>query len=72
LTEAAIVAGVPYGCANTVMKALQCMNPGIDQSPDEWRRRVRDVAGTETRIPPVSIWQGSADTRVIVRNGGEL
>jgi hypothetical protein len=33
LTEAAIVAGVPYGCANTVMKALQCMNPGIDQSP---------------------------------------
>jgi poly(3-hydroxybutyrate) depolymerase len=24
----AIVAGVPYGCANSVTKALQCMNPG--------------------------------------------
>ena len=24
----AIVAGVPYGCANTVDEALRCMNPG--------------------------------------------
>jgi poly(hydroxyalkanoate) depolymerase family esterase len=37
----AIVAGVPYGCADSISKALQCMNPGIDQSPAEWRRRVR-------------------------------
>jgi poly(hydroxyalkanoate) depolymerase family esterase len=68
----AIVAGVPYGCANTVVKALHCMNPGVDQSPAEWRRRVRDVAGTEKRIPPVSIWQGTADSRVALRNWQEL
>jgi poly(3-hydroxybutyrate) depolymerase len=67
----AIIAGVPYGCANTVTKALQCMNPGIDQSPAEWRRRVRDVAG-ENRIPPVSIWHGAADSRVVLRNWQEL
>jgi poly(hydroxyalkanoate) depolymerase family esterase len=68
----AIVAGVPYGCADTVSRALQCMNPGIDQSPAEWRRRVREVAGGETRIPPVSIWHGTADTRVVLRNWQEL
>ena len=56
----AIVAGVPYRCANTVAKALHCMNPGIDQAPAEWRRRVLDVAGAEGRIiPPVSIWHGT-------------
>jgi poly(hydroxyalkanoate) depolymerase family esterase len=69
----AIVAGVPYGCANTVGEALQCMNPGIDQTPAEWGRRVVEVAGAEGRIiPPVSIWHGTADTRVVPRNGKEL
>jgi poly(hydroxyalkanoate) depolymerase family esterase len=68
----AIVAGVPYGCADSVSKALQCMNPGIDQSPAEWRRRVREAAGGETRVPPVSIWQGTADDRVVLRNWHEL
>jgi poly(3-hydroxybutyrate) depolymerase len=48
----AIVAGVPYGCANTVGEALQCMNPGIDQTPAEWGRRVVEVAGAEGRIIP--------------------
>jgi poly(hydroxyalkanoate) depolymerase family esterase len=68
----AIIAGVPYGCADTVTKALQCMNPGIGRAPAEWRRRVRDVAGAERRIPPVSIWHGAADTRVVLRNWQEL
>ena len=67
----AIIAGVPYGCADTVTLALQCMNPGIDQAPAEWRRRVRKAAA-ERRIPPVSIWHGTADSRVVLRNWQEL
>jgi poly(hydroxyalkanoate) depolymerase family esterase len=67
----AIVAGVPYGCADTVMKALQCMNPGIDQAPAEWARRVRKEA-VDKHVPPVSIWHGTADTRVVLRNSEEL
>src|SRR5215207_11020386 len=46
----AIVAGVPYGCADTVAKALQCMKPGIDQTPAEWGRRVRKLAGGAGRV----------------------
>ena len=68
----AIVAGVPYGCADTVAKALQCMKPGIDQTPAEWRRRVRNSAGGDGRVPPVSIWHGDADGRVVPRNRQEL
>jgi poly(hydroxyalkanoate) depolymerase family esterase len=68
----AIVAGVPYGCADSVSRALQCMNPGIDQAPTKWRRRVREAAGGETRVPAVSIWQGTADGRVVLRNWQEL
>ena len=67
----AIVAGVPYGCADTVSKALQCMRPGVDQTPAEWARRVR-LAGGEGRLPPVSIWHGEADHRVVPRNRQEL
>ena len=51
----AIVAGVPYGCANTVTEALQCMNPGIDQAPSEWGRRVVDVAGSRRPQHPVDL-----------------
>jgi len=66
----AIVAGVPYRCADTVFRALRCMDPGVDETPAEWRRRVGDAAGSH--IPRVSIWHGDADTRVVPRNRQEL
>ena len=65
----AIVAGVPYRCAETVSEALRCMSPGVDHSPAEWRRKVE--AG-ERRFPIVSIWHGDADTRVVPANQREL
>lgn len=65
----AIVAGVPYRCAETVSQALHCMNPGVDHPAAEWRRK---VSAGERRFPPVSIWQGSADTRVVPANQREL
>jgi poly(hydroxyalkanoate) depolymerase family esterase len=67
----AIVAGVPYGCADTVMQALRCMRPGIDQAPAEWARRARKE-GVDKHVPPVSIWHGTADRRVVLRNWEEL
>src|SRR5215207_4134025 len=46
------------------------MNPGIDQTPAEWRRRLPNV--NEGRVPPISIWHGDSDTRVAPRNQKEL
>ena len=68
----AVVAGVPYGCADTVAKALQCMNPGVDRTPDDWRARVPAGTTADTPVAPVSIWHGTADTRVSPRNQQEL
>jgi poly(hydroxyalkanoate) depolymerase family esterase len=65
----AIVAGIPYRCAETVSQALRCMSPGVDHSAAEWRRK---VAAGEGRFPSVSIWQGDADTRVVPANQREL
>lgn len=68
----AIVSGVSYRCAATVFEALRCMNPGTDHSPAEWRRKVFDTDAGERRFPPVTIWQGSADKRVVPQNQREL
>jgi poly(hydroxyalkanoate) depolymerase family esterase len=68
----AIVAGVPYRCADTVTEALQCMSPGIDLSAAEWHRRLAEAGAAGGRVPPVSIWQGGSDTRVTPRNRQEL
>ena len=65
----AIVAGVPYRCADDVMEALRCISPGVDHSAAEWRRK---VAAGERKFPAVSIWQGDADTRVVPANQREL
>ncbi len=68
----AIVSGVSYRCAATVFEALRCMNPGVDHSPAEWRRKVPDADDGGARFPPVSIWQGGADRRVVPENQREL
>jgi poly(hydroxyalkanoate) depolymerase family esterase len=65
----AIVSGIAYRCAATVSQALRCMNPGVDRSAAEWRR---EVAVGARQFPPVSIWQGSADKRVVPENQREL
>jgi poly(hydroxyalkanoate) depolymerase family esterase len=67
----AIVAGVPFGCANTVNAALRCMNPGTDLTPERWARFVRD-AGSAHKFPAMSIWHGEDDTRVVPVNRREL
>ena len=69
---AAIVAGVPYGCADTVVRAMHCMKPGVDRKPAEWRKALGGTSVSPTRYPPVSIWHGDADERVVPRNRIEL
>jgi poly(hydroxyalkanoate) depolymerase family esterase len=68
----AIVAGVPYGCADTVLRAFRCMRPGVDRTPEQWRAPLAAAAPTAKRYPPVSIWHGDADDRVDRRNRVEL
>jgi poly(hydroxyalkanoate) depolymerase family esterase len=68
----ATVAGLPYGCADDGGAALQCMKPGVDLSPDEWRRRFGETPPLERRAPRISIWHGDADKTVVPLNQQEL
>jgi poly(hydroxyalkanoate) depolymerase family esterase len=69
----AVVAGLPYGCANDVMSAFTCMSPGTDLTPDQWAQRVRDAhPAWSGPWPRVAVWHGDKDTKVVPRNADEL
>jgi poly(hydroxyalkanoate) depolymerase family esterase len=68
----AVVAGLPYGCADTLVAAFTCMNPGIDRTPQQWAQQVRSAfPGYSGPYPPVAIWHGTADTTVSPVNAVE-
>jgi poly(hydroxyalkanoate) depolymerase family esterase len=58
----AIVAGLPYGCADSMVNAFGCMNPGKTKSASEWASLARSAG--EGPPPRVQIWHGSADYTV--------
>lgn len=66
-----VVAGLPYGCAGSVVQAFGCMSPGVNLTPAQWGDKVR-AAHTGGPRPKVSIWHGTADTTVVPANAGEL
>ncbi|PZT71377.1 esterase [Streptomyces sp. SW4] len=69
----AVVAGLPYGCADDVAGAFSCMNPGTDLTPDRWAERVRAAhPGWSGPWPRVAVWHGDRDTTVVPRNADEL
>lgn len=67
-----VVAGLPHGCATTVAEAFSCMNPGKDQSAQQWGDLVRSASPHTGPRPPVSIWHGDADATVAPANQHEL
>ncbi|MFF5438995.1 alpha/beta hydrolase family esterase [Streptomyces achromogenes] len=68
----AVVAGLPYDCTKDNSPYL-CMNPGVDRSPAEWARRVRDAYPSYTGPwPRAAIWYGDQDTTVVPRNATGL
>ncbi|MGV9879695.1 extracellular catalytic domain type 1 short-chain-length polyhydroxyalkanoate depolymerase [Streptomyces sp. NPDC003006] len=67
-----IIAGLPYGCANSVSSAFTCMSPGIGKSPKEWGDKARAAYSHSGPRPKVSIWQGTRDWTVKPMNATEL
>lgn len=69
----AVVAGLPFGCADDVGSAYTCMNPGVDSTPAQWAQRVRDgFPSWSGPWPRVAVWHGDKDTTVVPRNADEL
>ncbi|GAB2815073.1 PHB depolymerase family esterase [Streptomyces chlorus] len=69
----AVVAGLPYGCADDVSAAFPCMSPGVDRTPAQWAQKVRDAHPSWSGPwPRVAVWHGDKDTTVVPRNADEL
>ncbi|MET1072935.1 MAG: PHB depolymerase family esterase [Umezawaea sp.] len=67
-----IVAGLPHGCATSVIDAYTCMNPGKNLTPQQWGDKVRAASPHTGTRPPVTIWHGTADYTVATANQREL
>ncbi len=59
----AIIAGLPYGSADSVAAAFQAMGGRVSHTAAAWADLVRR-AGPGGPVPAVQIWQGTADTTV--------
>jgi len=60
----AIIAGLPYGCANTVPQAFDRMRGHGMPRGSELAALVRGASGHDGPWPTVSIWHGTADATV--------
>lgn len=70
---AAVVAGIPFDCARTVLAGLTCMDPGSDLTPQQWGDRVRAAhPGHTGSYPVMSVWHGSEDGTVRPVNMTEI
>ncbi|MEV2278574.1 PHB depolymerase family esterase [Nocardiopsis sp. NPDC049922] len=64
-----IVAGIPVGCADSVLAAFTCMNPGRTLTPELWGDEVRAKNPDWTGPwPRVAVWHGTADHTVVPAN----
>ncbi len=67
----AIVAGIPYACATSMIDAFTCMSPGQDMTPGQWGDLVRGASTHTGPWPLVSVWHGDADWTVLPANALE-
>ncbi|WP_207957946.1 PHB depolymerase family esterase [Streptomyces sp. YIM 98790] len=65
----AVIAGLPHGCATSMIEAFSCMNPGRTRTAAAWGDLVRSAhPGYSGRRPAVSLWHGGADYTVATAN----
>jgi feruloyl esterase len=67
----AIIAGVPYRCANGVQEGFECIFQGRIRSPREWGDLVRGASSHQGPWPKISIWHGAGDRTVKPTNAEE-
>lgn len=68
----AVIAGIPYSCADGVFGAVRCMVWGRTQEPTEWGNAVRGASPHRGPWPRISIWQGEKDSVVSPVNAREI
>jgi feruloyl esterase len=68
----AIIAGVPYRCANGLQDAFDVIFKGRSREAREWGDLVRAASPHQGPWPRVSVWHGAADSTVKPINADEI
>lgn len=68
----AIIAGIPYPCANNLIKAISCMRSGPSQSVKTLVEEIHKLNANNINWPKLSIWTGNKDTIVNPLNSQHL
>lgn len=68
----AVIAGLPYGAANSMPEAFRAMTQPASRSAADWGDKVRDAAPHAGDWPTISIWHGDGDTTVRPEAGDAL
>ncbi len=67
----AIIAGLPFGVADSLPTALSAMYGGLTHSAPELGRRVLAAAPSAAKLPRISIWHGDGDATVSLANADQ-
>ena len=67
----AVVAGIPYPCADGLIKAISCMKNG-PASQDELINAATAALGSDSQLPRLSVWTGDSDKVVNALNADGL
>lgn len=71
-TAGAVVAGIPYPCANNLIKAIACMRAGPAQTEQILTKEMKDVIEKGKSLPKLSVWTGKVDKVVNAINSQRL
>ena len=68
----AVIAGLPYPCADSLIKAISCMRTGPSQSADELATLARKTSPNTSQWPPLYVITGGSDNVVNADNSAKL
>ena len=71
-TGGAVVAGIPFPCADGLMTGISCMRNGPSQTADELVTLVKKSNPKQTTWPKLSVWTGANDSIVNPLNSSML
>jgi feruloyl esterase len=68
----AIIAGLPFGAADSVQQAFAAMSQSPSRPAKEWGDLVRHASPHAGSWPRISVWHGGSDTTVVPANAREI
>jgi len=71
-TAGAVIAGIPFPCADGLITGISCMKNGPSQTADEFVTLIQKINPKQTVWPKLSVWTGVNDSIVNPLNSSML